>query len=150
MAGIGYQTLAGDGYIKDGWSWLTEIGWSRLHHDGWNRLFKMAGAHYDNSCYLFSSFRLLLQGQVQKQESRLKLPGAKSTKSQSYSVICLRSVLSVFQGLNTDNIGAPQIEAVVDKMKEYGFIIEDILDYQRTPENLLFQLDLLFKNSYIY
>lgn len=48
------------------------------------------------------------------------------------------------------NIGAPQMPAVVEKMKEYSFHIEDILDYQRLQDGTIFQLDILFKNKYIY
>jgi len=71
------------------------------------------------------------------------LEGGRKTIMRSGHVLIEVSLLEY-------NLGAPQIEAVVNKMKEYGFIIEDILDYQRSSENILFQLDLLFKNSYIY
>jgi FkbM family methyltransferase len=47
------------------------------------------------------------------------------------------------------NIGAPLMDQVVNKLKEYEFVIEDILEYQKLPNGSIFQLDILFKNSYI-
>ena len=48
------------------------------------------------------------------------------------------------------NIGAPLMDKVVDKLKEYEFVIEDILEYQKLHDGSIFQLDILFRNSYIY
>jgi len=48
------------------------------------------------------------------------------------------------------NIGAPLIDQVVSKLKEYEFVIDDILDYQKLSDGSIFQLDILFRNSYIY
>jgi FkbM family methyltransferase len=48
------------------------------------------------------------------------------------------------------NIGAPLMDQVVNKLKEYEFVIEDILDYHKLSDGSIFQLDILFKNSYIY
>lgn len=42
------------------------------------------------------------------------------------------------------NQGAPLMDAVVDKMVSLGFCIVDIVEYHRS-DNLIFQLDLLFK-----
>jgi hypothetical protein len=47
------------------------------------------------------------------------------------------------------NIGAPLMDQVVSKLKEYEFVIEDILDYHKLSNGSIFQLDILFKNSYI-
>ena len=96
----------------------------------------------DNLNYFENEFIDLVKLDVQGAEYDI-LEGGRKTITRSGHVLIEVSLLEY-------NLGAPQIEAVVNKMKEYGFIIEDILDYQRTPENLLFQLDLLFKNSYIY
>ena len=46
------------------------------------------------------------------------------------------------------NQGAPLIGDIVDKMKEYGFYILDIVEYHRFPHlfgGAIFQLDILFK-----
>jgi FkbM family methyltransferase len=48
------------------------------------------------------------------------------------------------------NIGAPLMDQVVNKLKEYEFAIEDILEYQKLSNGSIFQLDILFKSSYIY
>jgi hypothetical protein len=48
------------------------------------------------------------------------------------------------------NIGAPLMDQVVNKLKEYEFVIDDILDYQKLSNGSIFQLDILFRNSYIY
>ena len=48
------------------------------------------------------------------------------------------------------NQGAPLIENVVDKMKEYGFHIVDIVEYHSFPQlynGIIFQLDIFFQNS---
>jgi FkbM family methyltransferase len=42
------------------------------------------------------------------------------------------------------NQNAPLIDRVVDKMKEYGFYIVDIIEYHKY-NNIIFQLDILFK-----
>jgi hypothetical protein len=42
------------------------------------------------------------------------------------------------------------MDAIVAKMKEYSFHIEDILEYQKLQDGTVFQLDVLFKNKYIY
>ena len=96
----------------------------------------------DNLNYFEDQMIDLVKLDVQGAEYAI-LEGGRKTIMRSKHVLIEVSLLEY-------NLGAPQIEAVVDKMKEYGFIIEDILDYQRSSENILFQLDLLLKNSYIY
>ena len=96
----------------------------------------------DNLNYFEDQFIDLVKLDVQGAEYDI-LEGGRKTITRSGHVLIEVSLLEY-------NLGAPQIEAVVNKMKEYGFMIEDILDYQRSSENILFQLDILFKNSYIY
>ena len=96
----------------------------------------------DNLNYFENEFIDLVKLDVQGAEYDI-LEGGRKTITRSGHVLIEVSLLEY-------NLGAPQIEAVIDKMKEYGFMIEDILDYQRSSENILFQLDILFKNSYIY
>jgi FkbM family methyltransferase len=96
----------------------------------------------DNLNYFEDQFIDLVKLDVQGAEYDI-LEGGRKTITRSGHVLIEVSLLEY-------NLGAPQIEAVVNKMKEYGFMIEDILDYQHSSENILFQLDILFKNSYIY
>ena len=96
----------------------------------------------DSLNYFEDEFIDLVKLDVQGAEYDI-LEGGRKTILRSGHVLIEVSLLEY-------NLGAPQIEHIVNKMKEYGFVIEDILDYQRSSENILFQLDLLFKNSYIY
>jgi hypothetical protein len=41
------------------------------------------------------------------------------------------------------------MDKVVDKMKEYEFRIEEILNYNKLDNGQIFQMDILFKNTYV-
>jgi FkbM family methyltransferase len=71
------------------------------------------------------------------------LEGGRKTITRSKYVL-IETSLVVY------NHGAPLIDAIVPKMKEYGFYIEDILDYLKFSKNQISQMDILFKNSYIF
>jgi len=46
------------------------------------------------------------------------------------------------------NQGAPLIDKIIDKMKEYGFYMLDIVEYHQFPHlynKLIFQIDIIFK-----
>ena len=43
----------------------------------------------------------------------------------------------------------PNCEPYLQKLK-YGFYMEDILDYLKFNKNQISQMDILFKNSYIF
>jgi hypothetical protein len=47
------------------------------------------------------------------------------------------------------NIGAPLMDTLVEKMKEYEFRIENILNYNKLNNGQIFQMDILFKNTYV-
>ena len=42
-----------------------------------------------------------------------------------------------------------KMDKVVDKMKEYEFRIEEILNYNKLDNGQIFQMDILFKNTYV-
>ena len=71
------------------------------------------------------------------------LLGGRKTITRSKYVLAEVSLLEY-------NQKSPLIDQVVSKMKEYSFYIEDILEYHKLSNNQIFQLDILFKNSYIY
>ena len=48
------------------------------------------------------------------------------------------------------NLKAPLMDEIVTVMRSFGFYIEDILDYLKPTKNQITQMDLLFKNSYIF
>jgi hypothetical protein len=41
------------------------------------------------------------------------------------------------------------MDKVVEKMKEYEFRVEDFLNYNKLNNGQIFQMDILFKNSYV-
>lgn len=47
------------------------------------------------------------------------------------------------------NIGAPLMDILVEKMREYEFRIENILNYNKLNNGQIFQMDILFKNTYV-
>ena len=71
------------------------------------------------------------------------LEGGRKTITRSKYVL-IETSLVVY------NHGAPMVDAIVPKMKEYGFYMEDILDYLKFSKNQISQMDILFKNSYIF
>ena len=71
------------------------------------------------------------------------LEGGRKTITRSKYVL-IETSLVVY------NHGAPMVDAIVSKMKEYGFYMEDILDYLKFNKNQISQMDILFKNSYIF
>jgi len=48
------------------------------------------------------------------------------------------------------NVKAPLMDEIVTAMRSYGFYIEDILDYLKPNKSQITQMDLLFKNFYIF
>lgn len=96
----------------------------------------------DNRSYFGYEVIDLVKMDVQGAELDI-LEGGRKTITRSKYVL-IETSLVVY------NHGAPMIDAIVPKMKEYGFYMEDFMDYQRFPNNQVFQLDILFKNSYMY
>jgi FkbM family methyltransferase len=96
----------------------------------------------DNRSYFADEVIDLVKLDVQGAELDI-LEGGRKTITRSKYVL-IETSLVVY------NHGAPMIDAIVPKMKEYGFYMEDFMDYQRFSNNQVFQLDILFKNSYMY
>lgn len=96
----------------------------------------------DNKKYFGYEVIDLVKLDVQGAELNI-LEGGRKTITRSKYVL-IETSLVVY------NHGAPMVDAIVPKMKEYGFYIEDILDYLKFNKNQISQMDILFKNSYIF
>jgi FkbM family methyltransferase len=83
----------------------------------------------------------LVKLDVQGSELDILYGGRKTIKRTKYVLIEV--------SLIEYNLGAPLMDIIVNKMKEFGFGINDILEYHKLQNNQIFQLDILFKNSYI-
>ena len=96
----------------------------------------------DNRSYFSGEVIDLVKLDVQGSELDI-LEGGRKTITRSNYVLMEVSLLPY-------NEKAPLIDSLVPVMKQYGFHIEDILDYAKINGNQIFQMDLLFKNIYIY
>jgi FkbM family methyltransferase len=96
----------------------------------------------DNRKYFADEIIDLVKMDVQGAELDI-LQGGRSTIMRSKYVLIEVSVEEY-------NLKAPLIDSIVPVMKQYGFYIEDILDYLKLSRNKISQMDILFKNSYIY
>ena len=96
----------------------------------------------DNKKYFGYEVIDLIKLDVQGAELDI-LEGGRKTITRSKYVL-IETSLVVY------NHGAPMVDAIVPKMKEYGFYMEDILDYLKFNKNQISQMDILFKNSYIF
>jgi FkbM family methyltransferase len=96
----------------------------------------------DNRSYFADEVIDLVKLDVQGAELDI-LEGGRKTITRSKYVL-IETSLVVY------NHGAPLVDAIVPKMKEYGFYMEDILDYLKFNKNQISQMDILFKNSYIF
>ena len=96
----------------------------------------------DNLKYFSDELIDLVKIDVQGAELDILNGGSKTIKRSKYVLL----EVSTLQY----NIGAPLMDQVVNKLKEYEFVIEDILEYQKLSDDSIFQLDILFRNSYIY
>jgi FkbM family methyltransferase len=96
----------------------------------------------DNRKYFADEVIDLVKMDTQGSELDILL-GGRSTIMRSKYVLIEVSVTDY-------NIKAPLVNQIVPVMKEYGFYIEDILDYLSLNKNNITQMDFLFKNSYIF
>jgi len=81
----------------------------------------------------------LIKMDVQGAELDILKGGEKTVKNAKH--------LLIETSLVEYNQGAPLIEDIVDQMKQYGFYIEDIIEYHKFPHlygGAIFQLDVLF------
>lgn len=96
----------------------------------------------DNRKYFGYEVIDLVKIDTQGSELDILLGGRKTITRSKYVLIEI--------SVDEYNLKAPLIDQIVPVMKEYGFYIEDILDYLRTSKTQITQMDLLFKNSYIF
>jgi FkbM family methyltransferase len=96
----------------------------------------------DNRGYFADEIIDLIKIDTQGSELDILL-GGRSTIMRSKYVLIEVSV-------NEYNLKAPLINQIVPVMKQYGFYIEDILDYLFLNKNNISQMDFFFKNSYIF
>ena len=96
----------------------------------------------DNRKYFADEVIDLVKLDVQGAELDI-LSGGQSTIMRSKYVLIEVSVIEY-------NSNAPLMDEIVTTMRSYGFYIEDILDYLKPSKKQIVQMDLLFKNSYIF
>jgi len=95
----------------------------------------------DNRNYFANELIDLVKMDVQGSELDILLGGRKTIRRSKYVLM----EVSLVQY----NIGAPLMDVIVEKMKEYEFRIEDILNYDKLSNGQIFQMDILFKNTYV-
>jgi FkbM family methyltransferase len=96
----------------------------------------------DNRKYFADEIIDLVKMDVQGAELDI-LQGGRTTIMRSKYVL-------IEVSLEEYNVKAPLVDSIVPIMKQYGYYIEDILDYLKLSGNKITQMDILFKNSYIY
>jgi FkbM family methyltransferase len=96
----------------------------------------------DNRKYFADEIIDLIKMDVQGAELDILQEGRSTVMRSNYVLIEV--------SVEEYNLKAPLIDSIVPVMKQYGFYIEDILDYLRLNKNKISQMDILFKNSYIY
>jgi FkbM family methyltransferase len=96
----------------------------------------------DNRKYFADEVIDLIKLDVQGAELDI-LSGGRSTIMRSNYVLIEVSTIEY-------NVKAPLMDEIVPVMKSYGFYIEDILDYLKPSKKQITQMDILFKNSYIF
>jgi FkbM family methyltransferase len=96
----------------------------------------------DNKKYFADEVIDLVKMDVQGAELDI-LEGGRKTITRAKYVLIEVSVTDY-------NVKAPLVNQIVPIMKQYGFYIEDILDYLFLNKNNISQMDFLFKNSYIF
>lgn len=83
----------------------------------------------------------LIKIDVQGSELDILNGGRKTIKRSKYVLLEVSTIQY--------NIKAPLMDKVVEKMKEYEFRIEEILNYNKLDNGQIFQMDILFKNTYV-
>lgn len=96
----------------------------------------------DNRKYFTDEIIDLVKIDVQGAELDILKEGRSTVMRSKYVLIEV--------SLEEYNLKAPLIDSIVPIMKQYGFYIEDILDYLKLSKTKITQMDILFKNSYIY
>lgn len=95
----------------------------------------------DNKNYFPDRMIDLIKMDTQGSELDILIGGRKTIKRTKYVILEVSTIAY--------NQGAPLIDDVVNKMREYEFTIEEILNYHKINNNQIMQMDILFKNLYI-
>lgn len=123
----------GTSLYKENTQWYTDGKFEKI---------KVETDTLDNKKYFADEIIDLVKMDVQGAELDI-LIGGRSTIMRSNYVLIEVSVTDY-------NAKAPLINQIVPVMKQYGFYIEDILDYLFLDKNNIIQMDILFKNTYIF
>ena len=95
----------------------------------------------DNKNYFPNQMIDLVKIDVQGSELDILIGGRKTIRRSKYVLLEVSTVQY--------NINAPLMDIVVEKMKEYEFRIEEILNFNKLSNGQIFQMDILFKNTYV-
>lgn len=95
----------------------------------------------DNKNYFADEAIDLIKMDVQGSELDILLGGRKTIKRTKFVLLEVSTIQY--------NIGAPLMDMVVKKMREYEFRIEEILNFDKLNNGQIFQMDILFKNMYV-
>jgi hypothetical protein len=95
----------------------------------------------DNKNYFPNQMIDLIKIDVQGSELDILIGGRKTIRRSKYVLLEVSTVQY--------NVNAPLMDIVVEKMKEYEFRIEEILNFNKLSNGQIFQMDILFKNTYV-
>ena len=95
----------------------------------------------DNRNYFPNEVIDLIKMDVQGSELDILFGGRKTIKRTKFVILEVSTV--------EYNLGAPLMDVVVKKMREYEFRIEEILNFNKLGNGQIFQMDILFKNMYV-
>ena len=95
----------------------------------------------DNKNYFPKGMIDLVKIDTQGSELDILLGGRKTIRRSKYVLLEVSTIQY--------NSGAPLMDEVIQKMREYEFRVEEILDYLKFNGNQIVQMDILFKNMYI-
>jgi FkbM family methyltransferase len=84
----------------------------------------------------------LIKIDTQGSELDILIGGRKTIMRSKYIIIEVSTI--------EYNINSPLVNVIMDKMREYSFQLEDILDFKFLDNKTIFQMDFLFSNTYIY
>jgi len=122
---------SGASIFKENTEWYSENNFEKV---------SVSTDTLDNRNYFADQMIDLVKIDVQGSELEI-LNGGRKTIRRSKFVLLEVSTLQY-------NLNAPLMDKIVEKMKEYEFKIDEILDYNRLSNGQIFQMDILFKNTY--
>ena len=123
----------GASLYKENTDWYAEVKFEK---------FEVETNTLDNRKYFADEIIDLVKLDVQGAELDILSSGRSTIMRSKYVLIEVSTV--------EYNLKAPLMDEIVTVMRSFGFYIEDILDYLKPTKNQITQMDLLFKNSYIF